>query len=147
MKKLISVLSLLLTASSFAHADSSQIEKVIDAYEQALNGNDTQAIMQLYGESPTFMPQHAPAQLGRQAVKAAYENVFKAIDLDIKFTTHEIEVFGNTAWARTSSAGNTKILANDAVVTEGNNELFVFKNENGHWKIHQYLFSTNQPRQ
>ncbi len=93
------------------------------------------------------MPQHAPAQVGRDAVKQAYANVFNTIKLDIKFTTYEIEVLGNTAWARTSSAGKTKILAANIVVNEGNNELFIFKNEDGSWKIHRYLFSTNQPQQ
>ncbi len=28
-------------------------------------------------------------------------------------------------------------------IAEGNNELFVFRRENGAWKIHRYLFSTN----
>jgi hypothetical protein len=27
----------------------------------------------------------------------------------------------------------------------GNHELFVFRRETGTWKIHRYLFSTNQP--
>jgi ketosteroid isomerase-like protein len=93
------------------------------------------------------MPQHVPAQVGRAAVKQAYEIVFSTIKLDVEFSIHEVEVLGDTAWARTSSAGQTRILANDVVVNEGNNELFIFKKENGEWKIHQYLFSTSQPRQ
>lgn len=93
------------------------------------------------------MPQHAPAQVGRDAVKQAYDNVFNTIKLDIKFSIHDVEVLGDTAWARTSSAGKTKILADNVVVNEGNNELFIFKKEDGDWKIHQYLFSTNQSRQ
>lgn len=103
--------------------------------------------MTLYSNNPTFMPQHAAAQVGRNAVEQAYDSVFQTIKLNIKFTTHEVEVHGDTAWARTSSAGKTTILANDMVVNEGNNELFVFKQENGQWKIYQYLFATNQPRQ
>jgi hypothetical protein len=31
-------------------------------------------------------------------------------------------------------------------VIEGNNELFILRRENGAWKIHRYLFATNQPR-
>lgn len=31
-------------------------------------------------------------------------------------------------------------------MTEGNNELFVFRRESGAWRIHRYLFATNQPR-
>ena len=120
--------------------------KVIKVYEKALNGGDVKTIMSLYGASPVFMPQHAPAQVGKKAVEVAYENVFKAINLNVVFDIHDVEVHGDTAWARTSTDGKTKILENDAVISEGNNELFIFKNEGGAWKIHQYLFSTNLPR-
>ena len=126
---------------------NSEIQEIISRYESALNASNTVDVLKLYGKNPTFMPQHAAAQVGRDAVKHAYDNVFNNIKLDVKFTTHEVEVFGDTAWARTSTAGKTRILANDVVVNEGNNELFIFKKENGDWKIHQYLFSTNQPRQ
>jgi uncharacterized protein (TIGR02246 family) len=149
MKSLLTLLTCCLLSTGLAHADNSkqQIENLISRYEIALNGNDINGVLDVYGKKPIFMPQHAPAQVGRDAVKQAYANVFNTIKLDIKFTTHEIEVLGDTAWARTSSAGRTKILATNVVVNEGNNELFIFKNEDSHWKIYQYLFSTNQPRQ
>ena len=122
------------------------IESVLKSYEAALNANDVDSILKLYGREPVFMPQHAPAMVGRAAVRAAYEHVFNTIKLNINFTTYEIETYGDTAWARTSSAGRTRILAADVEVNEGNNELFVFRKEDGDWKIHRYLFSTNQPR-
>ena len=149
MKSIPTILTAGLLSSAIAHADTNQadIQEVISEYESALNTSNADAVMKLYGKNPTFMPQHAPAQVGRAAVKQAYDNVFNTIKLDIKFSTHEVEVLGDTAWARTSSAGKTRILANDVVVNEGNNELFIFKKENGDWKIHEYLFSTNQPRQ
>jgi len=122
------------------------IQTVLQSYETALNGNDTDAILQLYSREPIFMPQNAPALIGAGAVRAGYEQVFASIRLNVRFTVHEIEEHGDWAWVRTSSAGRTRILANDAEIAEGNNELFVFKRENGAWKIHRYLFATNQPR-
>lgn len=122
------------------------IETLLHDYETALNSNDIETILSLYSSEPVFMPQHAPAMVGRSAVRAAYQNVFDMIKLNVVFTTHEIEIHGDTAWARTSSAGRTRILAADVEVDEGNNEMFVFKRDSGEWKIHRYLFSTNQPR-
>ena len=149
MKSLLIVLTSGLLASTIAQADtnSAEIQGVIAKYESALNASNADSVLKLYSKNPTFMPQHAPAQVGRTAVKQAYDNVFNTIKLDIKFSIDEVEVLGDTAWARTSSAGKTRILADNVVVNEGNNELFIFKKENGDWKIHQYLFSTNQPRQ
>lgn len=150
MKVLISAVVVALAAVSVACAgdkDSRKIQDLVNSYESALNASDVDKALELYSEVPTFMPQHAPAQIGRDAVKQAYQAVFASIDLNIEFTIHELEVLGDTAWARTSSAGKTTILANKAVIEEGNNELFIFKKEQGHWKIYQYLFATNQPRQ
>jgi uncharacterized protein (TIGR02246 family) len=149
MKKLISIFALGFATSglTYAASDTDSIQQVIDRYEVALNGSNTAQVMALYSQSPIFMPQHATAQEGREAVEAAYERVFDTIKLNVKFTTHEVEVVGDTAWVRTSSDVKTRILAPDIVVTEGNNELFIFNKEGGSWKIHRYLFSTNQPRQ
>ena len=121
------------------------IQSVLKSYQNYLNNGDTAAILDLYSKDPIFMPQHAPALVGRDAVKAGYEGVFKTIDLDIVFTIHEVEEQGNWAWARTSSAGTVKVLANGQSGAESNNELFVLKKEDNEWKIHRYIFSTTNP--
>lgn len=121
------------------------ITTVLKAYEAALNANDTDTILGLYGADPVFMPQHAPALVGRDAVRAGYEHVFNTLKLDIEFTIYEVEEAGDWAWARTSSAGTQTLLATGQQSQEGNNELFVLRREAGAWKICRYLFSTNQP--
>ncbi len=122
------------------------INEVIDQYEQSLNASDTDSILKLYGKDPIFMPQHAPAQVGRDQVRAAYEQEFDTIKLNLKFTVYEIEEFGDLAYARTSSAGKTTIRANDEIVNEVTNGLFIFRKEDRDWKIHRYIFSTSNPR-
>lgn len=133
-------------AKATDNADTQAIRQQLQRYEKALNASDAEAVMELYTIDAVFMPQHAPALVGRAAVRAGYEQVFATIKLDVRFDIHEIEEAGEWAWARTSSSGRTKILAAGVEVTEGNNELFIFRRENGSWKIHRYLFSTNQPR-
>lgn len=122
------------------------IHSVLKAYETALNANDIETILALYGTEPIFMPQNAPALIGRDAVRAGYEHVFATLKLNFRFEIHEVQEAGSWAWARTSSAGRTRILAGDVEVQEGNNELFVLRREDVGWKIHRYLFATNQPR-
>lgn len=122
------------------------LKELLKSYEDALNTNDLERILALYGREPVFMPQHAPALVGRDAVRAGYAHVFATLKLSIRFEVHEIEETGDWAWARTSSAGRTQILAAGVEVSEGNNELFIFRREGGDWRIHRYLFSTTQPR-
>ena len=136
----------LILSSPACSADTTGVTEVIHQYETSLNASDTDSILKLYGKDPIFMPPHAPAQVGRDQVRAAYEQEFDTIKLNIKFTVYEIEAFGDLAYARTSSAGKTTIRANDEIVNEGNNELFIFRKEDGDWKIHRYIFSTNIPR-
>ncbi|WP_244970253.1 YybH family protein [Pseudomonas lactis] len=122
------------------------IKSVLGLYETALNTNDIDAILGLYSTEPVFMPQHSTALVGRDAVRAGYKQVFATLKLNVQFTIHEIEEVGNWAWVRTSSAGTTRVLDSGVDVNEGNNELFVFRNEVGRWKIYRYLFATTQPR-
>ena len=121
------------------------IVKVIKAYERSLNASDSQAALALYGEDPIFMPEYSAALGGREAVKAGYEKVFSVLKLNVNFTIHEVVEMGDLAYVRTTSAGRTEILAKKTTVTEGNNELFIFRREHGKWKIHRYLFASNNP--
>ena len=95
---------------------------------------------------------HAPysqSAVGSAAVRKAYDAVFKAITLNVKFTIAEIVELGpGWAFARTNSAGTTTDHATEAKSAEGNQELFVLKkDDDGSWKIARYSFSpTNPPR-
>jgi ketosteroid isomerase-like protein len=121
-----------------------EITNQIKAYEKALNTSDTNAALALYGSESIFMPQNSPALEGREAVKAGYDYVFGTIKLKVVFTIHEIVELGEMAYVRTTSAGQTEILASHTMIGEANNELFIFRKEQGQWKIHRYLFATSK---
>jgi len=132
-----------------AAARDDKIVSVLRIYERALNGGDVDGVLRLYAEDGVFMPQHSPPQVGKDAVRAAYEKVFKAIDLNINFDILEIEILSDTwAFARTTSSGTTRINATGDKVPENNQELFVLKKQiSGEWEIARYIFSTTNPRQ
>jgi len=123
-----------------------EISTALKAYENALNTSDTKAAMSLYGTDPIFMAEYANAFIGRDAVQRGYEGVFKTIKLNVRFTIHEVvEMGGDLAYARTTSAGQQQMLATHQTSQEANNELFIFRKENGDWKIHRYLFASSNP--
>jgi uncharacterized protein (TIGR02246 family) len=128
-------------------ADETAISSVMAAYETALNASDTQAVMPLYAEDGVFMPQNAESLIGKAAVRQAYDAVFKAITLKVKFTIAEIVVMApQWAFVRTNSAGTQKINATGATSREANQELFIFKKGgDGKWRIARYCFSTTNP--
>ncbi len=147
----IGAAALILGSMSGAHAadlDNEKIHTLLENYEQALNAGDVSGVVKLYTEDGVFMAQHNPSAVGIDAVKTAYEAVFKAINLNVKFDIVEIKVVADDwAFARTNSAGTTTINATGDQVAEGNQELFVLKKtDNGNWKIARYCFSTTNPR-
>ena len=125
------------------------IAALLARYNDALNASSTDAVMPLYAEDGVFMPPYSQSAVGAAAVRKAYDAVFQAITLNVKFTVAEIvEVGPGWAFARTNSAGTTTDHATGTKSSEGNQELFLFqKGSDGAWKIARYSFSpTNPPR-
>ena len=135
-------------AASNVNSDEERIQAVLEAYEQKLNASDVAGVVGLYAKDGVFMPQHSPSAVGIDAIEAAYQGAFRAIDLDVEFEIVEIEVVADDwAFARTNSAGTVTINATGDKIAEGNQELFVFqKTDDGEWKIARYSFSTTNPR-
>jgi uncharacterized protein (TIGR02246 family) len=117
------------------------IEKLLFSYRDALNASDVNKVLPLYSNDGVFMPSNVPSAVGQAQVKAAYEFVFKTIQLNIEFFIDEIAANGDFAFARTTSKGTTLIHANGQTVAEENRELFVLQKNNGQWKIARYMFN------
>jgi uncharacterized protein (TIGR02246 family) len=128
------------------NANEQAVAAALSKYEQALNQSDTNAVMKLYAPDGVFMAQNFPSSVGADTVRKAYDAVFKAIKLTVKFNVAEVvEVAPNWAFARTNSAGTVRIHATGQTSAEANQELFVFQKIAGAWKIARYCFSTTNP--
>jgi uncharacterized protein (TIGR02246 family) len=125
-------------------ANEQAAAEVLSAYNQALNSSDASAVMPLYAQDGVFMPPYSPSAVGSAGVRKAYDAVFAAIRLTVKFNIAEIvEMSPDWVFARTNSAGTTLNHATGAVSQEGNQELFIFhKERDGEFKIARYSFST-----
>ena len=128
-------------AESVTDTDRGEIQTVLDSYEKALNTSDVDAVIELYAADGVFMPTAAPTAVGIESIRAAYEQVFTTIKLNIAFTVEEIVADGSIAFARTGSKGTVTVLAAGTTAPEENRELFVFQKEDGVWKIARYMFN------
>ena len=128
------------------NADEKAIAATLGKYQDALNQSNTDAVMKLYAADGVFMPQNSPSSVGAQAVRKAYDAVFDAIKLTVKFDIVEVcQLAPEWAFARTNSAGRVKVNATGETSAEGNQELFVFQKIGDTWKIARYCFSTTNP--
>jgi len=128
-------------------ADETAVRNVMSSYESALNASNTEAVMPLYAEDGVFMAPNNQSAVGKASVRQAYDAVFKAITLKVKFTIAELVVMSpQWAFVRTNSTGTQKINATAATSHEGNQELFILKKvDDGQWRIARYSFSTTNP--
>ena len=128
------------------NSDEKAIAAVLAKYQHALNQSSTNEVMELYASDGVFMPQNSASSVGTEAVRKAYDAVFAAITLTVKFDIAEIhQVAADWAFARTNSAGSVKVHATGDSAAEGNQELFVFQKIGGDWKIARYCFSSTNP--
>jgi len=122
-----------------------EIEKSLSIYFDALNKSSVAQAVGQYTADGVFMPNGFPTATGTWALTTAYENVFKAIKLNVTFKTEEIMLLDDsTAFVHTQSNGIQLIHANGQRTEELNREFFLMRNENGSWKIARYMF--NQPK-
>jgi uncharacterized protein (TIGR02246 family) len=87
-------------------ATTEAVTALLAKYNEALNASSTDAVIPLYAEDGVFMPPYSQSAVGSAAVRKAYDAVFTAIKLNVKFTIAEIVELGpGWAFARTNSAG------------------------------------------
>ena len=134
------------SAAATNPADEAAIKKVLASYETALNASNTEAVMSLYADDAVLLPQETPTVVGSKAVKEFYIGTFKAIKIDLKFQTAEVQVVSNDwAFLRSTATGAVKILATGNEVPARTQELFVLRKDAGLWKLARYRFSSTLP--
>jgi uncharacterized protein (TIGR02246 family) len=128
------------------NTDEKAIANLLAKYEDALNRSDTATVMKLYAPDGVLMAQNFPSSVGADAVRKAYDRVFRAVTLTVKFAVAEVKQVGSDwAFARTNSAGMVKVNATGQSSPEANQELFIFQKVGNDWKIARYCFSTTNP--
>ncbi len=120
------------------------IEKTLNTYFTSLNASDVKTAVGSYTADGVFMPTKFPTATGTAQLVTAYENVFKAIQLNVTVKIEEIIIRDDIAFAHTLSNGTTLIHATGETTPEENREFFLLRKDNGEWKIARYMF--NQPK-
>ena len=66
------------------------VRETMVAYNAALNGGKTAAVLPLYTDDGVFMPPYSQSAVGKSAVATAYDKVFEELQFDVKFTIAEL---------------------------------------------------------
>lgn len=119
--------------------EADKISNVIYSYQEALNRNNVDSVLQQFTKDGILVLQGSPTRIGTEAVKEFFISIFKIIDFDTKFNIEEI-VHMSSEWAfvRTTTRSN-----NSTDSSEGGHEIFILKKQpDGIWKIARYAGSS-----
>lgn len=125
--------------------DPARLVAIMDSYAAGLRANNVEALVALYASNGVFMRDNMPAVVGREALRAAYREVFATLKVDLKFAIQETEVSGDMAWLRATSSGRLKVLATGVESDDAFNLVVIFRREAGAWKIRNYIYATSRP--
>lgn len=117
------------------------------AYNVALNSGKTAAVLPLYMPDGIFMAPFSSPNIGIEAVRTAYDEVFQQLAFNVKFDIEELVLMSPTyAYVRTNSGGTTRHASTGKTTSEANQELFILrKGDDGTWRIARYSFSPTNP--
>ncbi len=128
------------------NVDQQAIRDVVEQFETGLNASSISAVLPLYAPEGVFMPPGSLASAGTNALRIAYNALFAASSLQIKFTIVEVhQVSADWGFARTNSAEVNTAHANGASAPQANHALFIFQRIAGDWKIARYCFCAMKP--
>lgn len=139
------VVSVVGSAHAQTSDDPARLVAIMDSYAAGLRENNVEALVALYASNGVFMRDNMPAVVGRDALRAAYREVFATLKVDLRFTIQETEVSGDMAWLRATSAGRLKVLASGVESDDAFNLVVIFRREAGAWKIRNYIYATSRP--
>jgi ketosteroid isomerase-like protein len=117
------------------------IANLLTTYGQAMVAGDPNLAASCWTADGVLIPAGLPTVTG-PAIHDTYVQTFAAVRLDFTFSIDELVVIDDTvAYARTRSDGTQTVLANDVETPGSNREMFIFRNDNGSWKIARYMFN------
>lgn len=124
--------------------DKAAVEETLENYFDALRRSDVRSAVSLYTTDGVFAPAGDPTASGTAELVTAYENIFKAIKLNVTKTILEVIIKDEISFVRTQSNGTVLIHATGASIPAENREFFLLRKVQGDWKIARYMF--NQPK-
>ena len=125
-------------------AAAEEIRELLTTYERSLNTSDAALAVACYTSDGVFMPTTLPTASGAD-LQDAYARTFEAVRLRVEFTIDELAVASDdVAYALTRSNGTQTVLATGSDSAESNREVFIFRRQDGAWKISRYLFNKPQ---
>ena len=144
-RRVLSLAAVLVALAGSAHAQAAaDFQKILDTYSKALDSNDVETLVGLYATNGVLVREDKPPAIGKEALRAAYKDTFATLKVALAFKMQEAEQSGDLGWVRSVATGKVKVLATGKEISDSYNELIVFRQEGGAWKIRTYFYASSK---
>jgi ketosteroid isomerase-like protein len=121
-----------------AQIEKITVEKLINAYSEALNEGNRQAISAFYTQDGLLIPDgFKPVPQGKITGK-----YFTNTGVQIGFTVNDVVVEGTYAFVEARAKTTLTDLGSKSALNKNTRDLFILKNTEGRWKIYRYIFNS-----
>ncbi len=113
----------------------------------AFDAGDAAALADIFAEDAIFMPANEPALVGKEAIQSWIQTIFDQFTFKYTSETLEVDVAGDWAFERSTSAFTATLKAGGEPVFEDNTkDLSIYKRQpDGSWKVYRNISNSDRP--
>ncbi len=140
---LLAVLVMPLSIGAQSDKDMKAVKAVVKQYQDALNSNSLDAIIEVFDIDAVVLPNNGPAAAGHRAIRESYKSIVDPdISMDITIEVQELMVSDNVAYVWSLNYGTVKFKGSDESAIDSKSLMVLRKTMDG-WKVHRYMFNGN----
>jgi ketosteroid isomerase-like protein len=124
----------------FTRSDSEAVRQRSQQLATAFNGNDMDAILDLYADNSVFMPPNAPSLRGREPLREFYEDLI-ARATNLRLETEDVAGYGPLAY----ETGTYSLVYQDGAVRDRGKYVFIWRRLNDVWRTEKTIWSSDLP--
>jgi len=123
-------------------ADIQAIKDLIVEFNAVFNSADIDKILPYYADDVVRIPSNSPATVGKDAIRASYEQMFTEITIQEEYVVEDVQVDGDLAVAHvTFTYIATPKGGQDSIKSNGNEIMALRKQDNSTWKFIYLIWS------
>lgn len=124
----------------FTRADGEAIRQRSQQLATAFNGNQMDAILELYADNSVFMPPNAPSLRGREPLREFYEDLIGRAT-NLRLETEDVAGYGPLAY----ETGTYSLVYQDGAVRDRGKYVFIWRRLNDVWRTEKTIWSSDLP--
>ena len=140
---LLGALILPLSLGAQSNKDMKAVKAVIKQYEDALNNNSLEGVMEVFDVDAVLLPNNEPAAAGHAAIRENYKQ-FTNSEMSVEFTAEiqELIVSDDIAYVWALNYGKITPKGGDEILIDSKSLMVLQRTMDG-WKAHRYMFNAN----